>query len=111
MLHTHILMPLLGFVHFRMHIAWCHSKKSIYDYTSHLRSKTFPFIKRPVQQLLPLCPVTNWRLLHDEIIVFIEIFSVAVVWNFNSNFYWILILKSKLVIVNLLAIYRLEPLV
>ena len=87
MLHTNFLIPLLGFVHFRVRIAWCHSKKSIYDYTSHLRSKTFPFIKRPVQQLLPLCPVTNWRLLHDEIIVFIEIFSVAVIWNFNRDFH------------------------
>ena len=111
MLPANTLMSLLGLVHFRVRIARCHSEKSIYDYTSYLRSETFPFIEGPVQQLLPLCPVTNWRLLHDEIIVFIEIFSVAVVWNFNSNFQWILILKSKLVIVNLLAIYRLEPLV
>ena len=49
MLPTNTLMSLLGLVHFRVRIAWCHSKKSIYDYVSHLRSKRFPFVKRPVQ--------------------------------------------------------------
>ena len=49
MLPTNTLMPLLGIVHFRMPIAWCYFKQRIYDYTSHLRSKTLPFIKRPVQ--------------------------------------------------------------
>ena len=45
MLPTNMLMPLLGLVHLRMRIARCHSKKSVYDNASNLRSENFPFIK------------------------------------------------------------------